>query len=336
MSTSTSIKLIELSKQKFEGLKASQLVLEFSGKGINSSIVNTLMRLSLDDVPTYGFIKDSINIEKNTSIFDNDYMKNRLEQFTIPNIKVPIEYLHLDYWLDVDYSDPERLKHSDDTKTVELVIHALNDTTGKTDTDEDILNVTTDWAKYYEDNVEIKNKFDKKYPALIIKLKPGQEFKCNMKGVLGCGRRNDIWAAAANSYFETDDDKTFKFTIESQGQLDEYKILYNSCIVVQEKLKEIKEKLERNVNVLSKDDKQLHIFLENETQTMGNIINEALQDSNNIKFSGLSQPDGLVDEILIKLESVKPNPLKYVFEIFEDLSAVFKDLQSKFKKMGKL
>jgi hypothetical protein len=43
------------------------------GKSVNPVLVNTLRRLSYDYVPIYAFPGESIQIEKNTSIFNNDY-----------------------------------------------------------------------------------------------------------------------------------------------------------------------------------------------------------------------------------------------------------------------
>jgi DNA-directed RNA polymerase subunit L len=324
----TGIKIVELFKEPAKGLASSQLVLELSGSKINTSVVNTLKRVTEDDVPTYAFYKDNILIEKNTSIFDNDYMKMRLEQLTVPNIKIPVSFLHDNYWKYVDYGDPERKKHEDDSRLIEFSINATNETT-------EIMNVTTNGSefKYYEDGVEDKKKFDTKYSFLIIKLKPGQTFKCSAKASLGCGRRKDIWAAAANTFFETDDEKKFKFTLISQGQIDEYKILHTGCEIIKSKLKEIKERIDSKSELVTLSEKgtKLHVKLDEETHTIGNIINDSLQRNSDIVYSGLSKPDTFKDEILIKLESVKPNPIKYFFNTLEDLIELFDDLQSNFK-----
>ena len=326
---SKNIKIVELSRKLHKDFQASQLVIELSGKLITTSVVNTLKRAIEDNVPTYAFVKDNILIEKNSSVFDNDYMRMRLEQFTIPELKVPVTYLHDDYWKHVDYSDPERKKHPEDFKLIEFSINAINTT-------DDELNITTSSKefKYYEDGVEDTKKFKNINPQLFIKLKPDQEFKCTAKASLGCGRRKDIWSVVANAYFETDDEKTFKFTVESQGQLDEYKILQTGCEVIKSKLQNIKERIEANSKLIniSEKDTQLHIKLDDETHTMGIIINDYLQDNPDIIYSGVSKPDVFKDEIFIKIESKKQNPLKYFFKSLDDLSEFYDNMQKNFKK----
>ena len=112
----------QVSKQQFLEYQASQLILELQGKEINEAVVNTLRRLSLEFVPTYSFSDKTINIEENSSIFPDDYMKLRLCQLTIPELKVPVSYLPDKYWKDVDFADPERERHPNDKSNYELYI----------------------------------------------------------------------------------------------------------------------------------------------------------------------------------------------------------------------
>ena len=82
------LKIVQIHKQEFKNLQNSQLVLEISGDNSNYTLVNTLRRLALDYIPTYAFPKETILIEKNNSIFDNDYMSLRLSQMTPLKIKL--------------------------------------------------------------------------------------------------------------------------------------------------------------------------------------------------------------------------------------------------------
>jgi hypothetical protein len=106
------IKITELSKQESSGLKNSQLVLEISGDSVNFAIVNTIRRLVMDYIPSYSFCNDSIEIAENNSVFNNDEMKLRLSQMTIPNISNKINHLEKKYWKGVDYNDKNIEKHS--------------------------------------------------------------------------------------------------------------------------------------------------------------------------------------------------------------------------------
>ncbi|AYV82173.1 MAG: DNA directed RNA polymerase subunit L [Homavirus sp.] len=322
------IKIIQLKKQEAKDLKASQLILEFSGKSVNSSLINTIRRVSYGYVPTYAFCKQSIQIEQNESIFDNDVMRLRLSQMTYPNLKVPIVYLPEQYWKGVDYSDRKREKFPEDTKNIEMYINVSNSTS-------EIMDVTTNHAIFLEDSVEIA-KMDKKYPLLIIKLRPKEVFKCYAFGVLGVGLSNDIWSAAANCYYSEIDENKFKFTIESQGQLDEYDILIKACSILVIKLNSIKDIINNKYdNDQSKGKKKLIIHLENEDHTIGNILNEYLQNNKNIAYSGLSKPDLLVREVVIKLLSIDQNPLKHVYETIDLIIDICNNVQDQLKKLNK-
>ena len=87
-----SLKIIQKKYIKKKDLVDSHLTLEFNG--IDVSILNAIRRICYDDIPTYSFCDESIYIEENSSRFDNDYMRMRISQFTIPNIKNNLEMYH--------------------------------------------------------------------------------------------------------------------------------------------------------------------------------------------------------------------------------------------------
>jgi len=322
------INIKQLHKQPFINLQSSQLILEFSGKDVNYALVNSLRRCSLLYVPTYCFTKDSITIETNTSIFDGDYMRLRLSQLTLPKIDIPINFLPEKYWKNVDYSDPNREKHPKDTKNLELYINAKNDSP-------EILNVTTDHCKVYSNGVEQKDFYKPISPSLIIQLRSGEEFNCRCVAVLGVGQINDIFAASSNCYYQEIDPTKFKFTIESQGQLEEYDILYKCCDVIKNKINDIKKIIqENNKNEVITKGNSIIIRLENEDHTIGNYINYLLQNNKDIAFSGLSKPDKLIDEVILKIMSVKPNPMKPLFETFDTMINTYDVLQSNITKLA--
>ena len=60
----------------------SKLILEFKGEFETNVVINTIRRVILLEIPTYAFTQKSIEITENTSIYDNDYMRLRLSQFS--------------------------------------------------------------------------------------------------------------------------------------------------------------------------------------------------------------------------------------------------------------
>ena len=145
---SIDILIEELQKRELKGLQDSRLILVFTGKTVTPELINSIRRLCIDYIPTYAFNKYGITIEKNTSIFNNDYMKLRLSQITMPNIINNIYYLDNDYWFQIDYSNPNRPKHPNDNKIIEMYIQAHNTTS-------DVLDVTTNHSKIYEDGIPL-------------------------------------------------------------------------------------------------------------------------------------------------------------------------------------
>lgn len=325
------IKIVELKKLPFKDIQNSSLMLEISGKTANTTLVNTLRRLVLNNIPTYAFTSDTITISENTSRFDNDEMRLRLSQITPFNIQVPIDLLDDKYWLNVNYSDKNREKHPNDKKLYEMYINAVNNTT-------EIMNVTTNDATFYEDGEENMSicGMHKDFPALLIKLKPKESFKSRSVAVLGLGLRNNIWAGAANAFYEEIDNNKFKLTLLSQGQMDEYELLHKGCIILKKELDNIKSIIgNRYKNSPLLKNNMIKIKLENKDHTIGNVINEYLQLNKNIGFSGLSKPDLLLNEIVLTIESLGSNPLNPLFETIDYVIKIFDNIQKQLREIGK-
>ena len=69
------------------------LKLEFSGNDVEYSLINALRKVCLNQIPIYAFHPSKINILRNSSVFDNSYMRERLSQLPIFNLKHNINYL---------------------------------------------------------------------------------------------------------------------------------------------------------------------------------------------------------------------------------------------------
>lgn len=308
---------------------SSKLTLEFSGQDNANVIVNTLRRVLLDNIPNYAFPTDLIKISDNTSIFNNDYMKLRLSNLAVLNTNLDIYYLDPVYWKDIDYSDPKRPKHPSE-KQIEIAINSYNDTNF-------IKNVTSNDLHYYEDGVEIQ-KYNRDAPFLIIQLRPAQTFKCTMRAALGVGERDNIWASAGNAYYDdltTDDikgtqidnpNKKILFTVESQGQYDEYILLIKACNFIVKKLDDIKNDLNKKFssNEIT-ESQEIIIVLDGEDHTMGQLLNYFFQNHPDIIFSGVGKPDHLVNSIRFKIASSNnvKTPIKPIFEQINLLKEIY-------------
>lgn len=318
------INIKQIRKQPFKNLQSSKLILQLTGKTVNHSLVNTLRRICIQNIPTYAACKKSITIDKNTSIFDNDYMKLRLSQMTIPNIKNNIVFLDEKYWNGVDYEDPNRIKHPDDNTMIELYVNAVNNTNEN-------MNVTTNDAKLLI-NSELVERFDKKYSSLLIQLKPGQEFSCRCVHVLGTGKANDIWTGG-NIFYEYDekDEHDFIMTLESQGQMDEYELLCKACLILKRRNDIIRKKMKREVA----EGNMLKIILDNEDPTMAELINTLLQDHDKVEFSGVNKPNMLIDSMVIVYSTTAKESFQPVYETLDLIDRIADTLLKKFMVLGK-
>jgi DNA-directed RNA polymerase subunit L len=283
--------------------------------------VNSLRRLCIDHIPTYAACDKSITIDKNTSIFDNDYMRLRLSQLTIPDVKINIPYLEDKYWKNVDYGDPNRVRHPDDTDMIELYVNVTNNESTN-------LNVTTNHAKVYV-NGETVNKFDEKYPLLLVQLKPKEMFSCRCVHALGIGKLSNLWAGG-NIYYEEVNDNNYTMTLESLGQLDEYELLYKACIVMKEKVSLIRYKLQD----FKRTGEYILIELWDEDSTMGELINVYLQDHELVQFAGVKKPNLLIDMMAITYVTTAKNPLDPFHEILDYVEELSEILLDKFDKLG--
>jgi DNA-directed RNA polymerase subunit L len=318
------IKVKEIKYQKSDELHGSMLTLEFSGADINIPIINTIRRVSMDDIPIYAFPPELIKIEGNTSIFNNDYMKLRLSQIPILDLDSNLDYLDRKYInTNINFGDQEYVKYEKE-KVIEIYINSYNNTPEN-------MNVTTNDIKYIEDGEPV-TKYSTKYPILITQLRPNETFKAYMKAALSIGLRSNIFSASSNTYYDENDGK-ITLMIESQGQIKEFVIIEKSIKYILKKLDDFEDNFKEQLKESKKYEKnstQVYEFA-NEDNTMGEILNNTFQDHPKIIFSGLSKPSSLERLIRIKIASSDENPLEYMLESIDHLKKVYNQLLKEIK-----
>lgn len=329
MSNNFDIEISEIECTETNGLEYSHLVLKFSGNSVNEVFLNTLRRIALNNIPTYAIAPECITIEENTSVFNNDQMRVRLIQLPIFNISLNLDYLPKKYWMGVDYADPKREKHPNE-KSIDMYVSATNTT-------ENIKYVTTNDMRYFENNNEIKGKYNKDYPIVLIKLRPREIFTCKLKAVLGTGERDAIWSAAGNAYYNITGNNAI-FTIESHGQFSEYEILWKACRFMQTELGVIRQLLidKYDMDNPKPEPKQnIELVLDNETHTIGGLIVWFLQNMDIVKYAGIGKKNELVKQITINVKYTKE--IEYALEpILQSISIVSKLMEYTEKKIYKL
>lgn len=312
--------------QRQNGLTNSELVMEFKGSSIDTAIINTLRRSCISLVPGYAFLSELIEIEENTSVFNDDYMKLRLSQIPIPNVDHKISFLQRKFW-NTDYSLKLREKHPDDNLDFQLYINNKNTT-------QENINITTNDIVMYKNGKEIENPYDKKNPFLLIKLRPSEVFKCRLISSLGTHQKNNIYSTVTNCIFDELNDNHFKLILNSRGQINEYEILIRACECIIRKLDDIKFVIGDNYNNTNlQKEYSVNIKLNNENYTMGHLITNILQEHTSINYAGYKKENLLLEEIDIKIVSNKPNPINPVFDSINYLKNLYSKIILELKSL---
>jgi len=285
MSKTFDIKVKEKEYKKF-----NKLHIEFSGKDVNHVLINTLRRIIIQHIPTYAFNK--IDIAKNTSVFNNDVLRLRLSCFPVHNI----ENDTVQYYQNIINNDV------DDDKLSQLTMYVE-----KKNDSQEIINITTDDAEFYNNNNKIKSIYKK--PLLIIKLKEKEEIKLTSTINLNIGKNNIKYSPVSICVYEEINDNTFLLKLESTNQIEEYDIIKRSCEILIIKLKIIMNQL-KNKEINNENEGEL-IFNE-EDHTLGNLLSRILQDHDNIIFAGYKMDHLLINDVSI---NYKTNGAKNINDI---------------------
>lgn len=307
------------------------LKLKFEGGSVDNSVVNALRRTLLTEIPVYGFSGAFITIEKNTSVFNNDYMRHRLTMLPIPSSLAKSEITHLNksfypYVRGVyDPTHPEKPhpKDPEDTKDIRVYINAVN--TGDT-----VKLVTTDDIKFVVDGEEQKNPYDSEYPCLIIKLRKGEEFKAMAVANLGISKLHESWAAVANSIILQKQANEYLLVIYSLGykrQLTEYEVVLRACDILLLKLEYLKE----SVKASDDDSKQNFITIPNESHTLGNLLSTTLRRI--APFAAYKKGHPQVEEITLGIVA-NDSVMKSMNTVVDYLIDLFGNIKSQVEKIG--
>ncbi|AYV79845.1 MAG: putative DNA-dependent RNA polymerase subunit Rpb3/Rpb11 [Faunusvirus sp.] len=322
----------------------TRLELQFKGKHVNYILLNTLRRTILQLVPIYAFDKRYITISKNSSVFNNDEMKDRLSNFPVINIENSVSNLdHVDRLEKQVYDDliehetpPEEpivvmtadnlaatvdedaITAIDPTKIASIT--ELNMRVDRVNNTDAVLNVTTRDCQFFLNGKLIDNI----YPddILVIQLKPSEYFSSVCIAKLGIALKSDIWTPTSICVHEEINMNEYIFKLEACSQLDEFELIRRACAITNRKIAKIK-----NIIVNKKYDSSEHkgkIILTSETHTIGNIFTDVLQNHPNILFAGYKQDHQLIAEIQIDYRTNGGKSINVIFdEVTDTITAIF-------------
>ncbi len=306
---------------------STRLELNIKGDDINHVILNTIRRTILTDIPIYAFT--TFNFKKNTSIFNNNYIKLRLNNLPVWGIKNNIKYLDNTKTGPLDTIEEEEEYENDDIEinnendNKDLNSSSLNqltmyiDYTNKTN---EIVTVTTDDAKFYFAENNIDNPY--KIPIPIIKLQPTQIVNFSAITTINIEKTNTIFCAVSVCFYKQITPNEYNFIIESRGQKTEKQIINVGILNILKKLENIPDMITTDDEILKGE-----IVIINEDNTLGNLLSYGMQRHKKVKFAGYNLPHLLDNKVIIhyelhekaKLKKVINDVIEYYNEIFNTL-----------------
>ena len=304
----------------------SRLEFNINGADINYVVINTLRRIIFTNIPTYAFT--DFKFEKNTSVFHNNYLKQRLKYLPVWGIENNLDVISIsnnrnaNTVVEEDYNDEEL---DEITKPVEYNTPTLKQLTmyvkykNKTN---DIVSVTTDNAKFYYDEKQIKSPYKSEIP--IVKLKSDQEISFSVISSIGIEEDDTIYSAVSIVTYKEIDENNFNFILESKGQINEKRILFVAIFNINTILNTL------NLLVQSLQFEKIEltegsIKLIDYDNTMGNLITRGLQQHKDIKFAGYSIPHPLEKVVLLQYKTTTnilnniDDVIKYYIELFNNI-----------------
>ena len=361
----TDIKIRQKGKKDYN----NRIELIIKGEDINYNIINTLRRSIEEYIPSYAFDPKDIIIDQNKnqsleakSIYNNDYMRLRLSLVPVLGVKNDISNIEKVIKFEEEINKTiydKKLENIELLKQIEekqlrerannlnMIINRTVNNTNK------IMNITTDNAIFRYNTKIIPSPYNP--PLLLIKLKPGQEFGCKCYSTLDIPLRNAIYLSCSLCAYERIDDNTFLFKLESLGQLSEKELLMRSCLIINNKIKLLKEviieKIKNYKAEISKDIYNLDtkteslseeldthlvngiIKLENESHTMGPLITRYLQEDKDILFAGYKIEQLLVKELKITYKTNGKNIINIFDKIFNKITDIYTNLYKQFESI---
>lgn len=324
------LKVLEWDKE----INNSRLEFNIKGKNLNYVVINTLRRTIFSDVPIYAF--DKITINKNTSIFNNNYMRLRIENLPVIGIENN----------ELFFEDKKEDEEDEEEDMFDVNMGLVNDNIDLNDEDDtfnsstldeftmyldfenktnNILTVGTDDAKFYYKQKQVNSPYKSNIP--IIKLHPGKTINMSAVSNLGVERNEAKYSPVSIATYIENNSNNFDFILESKGQIDEKRVL-NVAI-------ENINKMLENFMKLVPDNKGMEgkIVIPVGDHTIGNLLADGLQRHKAVDFAGYNMPHPLGNEVIVEYKLNSGNLKKVLKDVISFYQNLFDDISKKISKI---
>lgn len=289
------------------------------------SFTNALRRILISYIDCYVIDFNDTTFVENNSLFNSEFLKNRLCLIPIlsNNTKVNYEFLQVS------------CNKKNDKQTIEDVYVSdfkIKDRTTDKELDikdffiaQDILFTKLQMEQFihFEANLKKSNAFisGSSYSPVSSCIVTFNNSNYDKEEVIERERNYDL-----NSKNEPN---VYNFYYENIGFFDSKELIHKACDVLVDKLTDLKTKFD---NYEFKND-FYHFIVYEENDTLGNLFSSYLLENKEITYSGYSLEHPLKNNILvkIKIEGKKEQLFKIINNTIDDLIKMTTDLKKEFK-----
>jgi DNA-directed RNA polymerase subunit L len=311
------LKVLEYDKTNME----SRLELNLKGKDINHILVNTIRRAAMSYVPIYAW---DVEINKNTSIYNNSIMKLRLQNLPIINIKNDNIYYTKEKEEIKEDNFIEDMELSVDTETkINIDMNNLVMYLNYTNNDINNVNITTDDCIFYNnEGKKIKSIYTKPIPIIILQPKQTITLSCKLK--LGIESMSAIYSPVSIFSYKENKENDYNLFIESRGQISEKDILLRTIMNLKKELEKLNNIIP-DVNI-----KKGSLMIQDIDHTIGNIVAYYCFHHKDVEMFSYNMPH-ILNKVVKFNYSIKNNSVKNI--INSSINNINKDLDILLKKV---
>lgn len=309
----------------------SRLEYRIKSKNVDYIVINTIRRSILSFVPVYAFV--NFKFEKNTSVFNNNYLKLRINNMPVWAIDNDIIYYekkqmemkpveetdNVEEFGNIDIEETETKETNRVDKLNQLTMYVkYHNITDKN------LTVTTDHAKFYYNGKNINSPY--KTPIPIVDLQPKQDISFSVTTDLGIEEMNAMYSPVSICTYKQLAENEFELYLESRGQRKEQYIISVGIDNVIKHMNDFAKLLENNYKESDNLEGVMHV--NNEDHTLGNLISRGLQQHEKISFAGykMTHPMDTKIEIYYKLKK-KDNLVNIVDDVIKYYTTIFNEIK---------
>ena len=303
------------------GMQGSSLTIIFKDFKYDVGFLNSIRRILMEYIPTYGFDRELIKFTKNTGYQNNDQLSLRLSQIPVLGISTDLLFINDNRWKKVNYDKAE--DEFPEEKQYDVRIHVSNPT-------DKFKDVTTNDFNIFINGVQIKNPYNQKYPMLITRLRLGEELTCNMIAKIRLGILNNTWTPVYNTYCIKESDNDYKFVIHSYGQKSEKELFIQAIDIILYRLNNIIKHSILNI-LENKDDKESDIKFED--KSLANILVASLKDDPDVLFVGTEIISFLDPNVILHIKISDKSDLKKILtKHIDNINKIYEEIKKEFNK----